>query len=70
MAAKRKGASSASRSRSEVKQALAGMEKGHQMLQLNLKKLRKTLGVSFTSLGHSFTQGGGSFIQGGGSFKK
>lgn len=50
MAAKR---TSGSKRRSEAKQALAGMEKAHKSLQLNLKKLKASLGNSF-GMGHTF----------------
>ena len=53
MAAKRTSASAASKSRSEAKKALAGVEKAHKSLQLNLKKLKASLGNSF-GMGHSF----------------
>ena len=69
MAAKRKSARAGSKRRSEAKQALAGIEKAHKSLQLNLKKLKTSLGGSFIAGGGSFTSGGGSFTAGGGSFK-
>lgn len=69
MAAKRKSAGSSGKRRNEAKQALAGIEKAHKSLQLNLKKLKTSLGGSFVAGGGSFTAGGGSFTSGGGSFK-
>lgn len=71
MAAKRKGSSAGSKGRGEAKKALAGMEKGHKMLQLNLKKLKAVLGVDFTGLGHTFVSGrGNTFAHKGHTFTK
>lgn len=61
MAAKRKSASAGSKRRSEAKQALAGVEKAHKSLQLNLKKLKTSLGNNFAGLGHTFVDKGKTF---------
>lgn len=47
MAAKRKAVGPTSQGTSEAKRALAGMEKGHKILQLNLKKLEKIVAGHF-----------------------
>jgi hypothetical protein len=52
MAAKRKS----SKGRTEMKKALAEMERGHQILQLNLKKLRTGL-----TAGHFLSGAAGHF---------
>lgn len=47
MATKRKGGGPTSKGTSEAKKALAGMEQGHKILQLNLKKLHKIVSGHF-----------------------
>jgi len=52
MAAKR---TAGSKRQSDAKKALAAMEKAHKDLQLNLKKLKASLGHDFTGKGHVFS---------------
>jgi hypothetical protein len=61
MAAKKKSMGPTSQGTTEAKKALAGMEKGHKILQLNLKKLERIVSGHF----HAGTGGHFGGITGG-----
>ena len=52
----------------DAKKALAGIEKAHKELQLNIRNLKKALGTKHTQLGGRFTEKGGRFSEKGGKF--
>jgi hypothetical protein len=56
----------AGNSLTSAKKAVAGIERAHKELQLNLKNLKNALGGRFTGLGHPFhTTAGGRFSEKG-----
>jgi hypothetical protein len=63
MATKKKSSSGDS-----AKKALAGIEKAHKELQLNIRNLKKALGTKHTQLGGRFSGKGGRFTEKGGRF--
>jgi hypothetical protein len=52
----------------DSKKALAGIEKAHKDLQLNIRNLKKALGTKHTQMGGKFTERGGKFAEKGGKF--
>jgi hypothetical protein len=52
----------------DAKKALAGIDKAHKELQLNIRNLKKALGTKHTQLGGRFTEKGGRFSEKGGKF--
>ena len=52
----------------DSKKALAGIEKAHKDLQLNIRNLKKALGTKHTQMGGKFTERGGKFSEKGGKF--
>ena len=52
----------------DSKKALAGIERAHKDLQLNIQNLKKALGTKHTQLGGKFTERGGKFTERGGKF--
>jgi len=64
MATKKKG-----RSGNRAKEALAGIEKAHKELQLNIRNLKRALGGGrFGDAGGRFGEAGGKFAETGGKF--
>jgi hypothetical protein len=64
MATKKKG-----RSGRGAKEALAGIEKAHKELQLNIRDLKRALGGGrFGDTGGKFSEKGGKFAEKGGKF--
>jgi hypothetical protein len=65
MATKRKSGGA-----NDSKKALAGIEKAHKDLQLNIRNLKKALGTKHTQMGGRFTERGGRFTERGGKFSE